>query len=57
MILEHLRKAMGKSNATEDGKDFHYTKIPFTLALCKRKYDEEQRKKYKIPKNKKADLL
>lgn len=57
MIIEHLRKALGKSNTTEDEIQISYSKVPLTLALCKRKYDEEQRKKYKIPKDKRADLL
>lgn len=51
MIIEHI---MGKKKKSEP---LSYSKVPFTLALSKRKYDEEQRKKYNIPKNKKADLL
>ena len=46
-----IMQKMGKSEYRS------YSKIPFTLALRKRKYDEDQRKKYNIPKNKKADLL
>lgn len=54
MIIGHISKTMEKK---EKEGYLSYSKVPFTLALSKRKYDEEQRKKYNIPKNKKADLL
>lgn len=33
-----------------------YSKIPLTLALRKRQFDEQQRKKYGIPKEKQSEF-
>ena len=53
MRIGHFNKIKEKK---EDAK-VSYSPVPFTIALSKRKYDEDQRRKYKIPKKKSADFL
>ena len=51
-----LKQIFTKNQQEENIQNSSYSTVPFTLALRKRKYEEEQFSKYGIHKEKKCDI-
>lgn len=56
MFNNFFRKIGAPKGDNRDDESLPYESIPLTLALRKRRFDEEQRKKYNIEKPKKCDF-
>lgn len=57
IVKEVLKKLIEKKNDEECLINIQYTKVKMNPKLLKRKYEEEQFKKYKIIKEKYSEII